>query len=136
MFSAPFSAADVAAFHTESRRPVDPEALPRSTDSRRTVAQVSGVTAITAGALGVSLSVLAWSASRDGDDASQIDIERSNRRVTALNRASLPCYGVALGAGLTWAWATWWPKSDVTLSTTAASSGIADGLSLGYSSRF
>ena len=70
--------------------------------------------ALTTAAAGLTLNGVALVTSLNARGTSQRNISEKNRTISTLNRASLPCYGVALAAGLTWAVATLWPESKVT----------------------
>ncbi|MFZ5897018.1 MAG: caspase family protein [Myxococcota bacterium] len=138
MFSTPFGESDVAAFRNSARAIRDePEsARDEPSSTRRTVAWAAGITAITAGAAGLTLSGLAMKTSFDAEGRSQFDIEASNEQIRKLNRASIPCYGVAVAAGLTWAWAKWWPESGVKFGAGSPGRHAADGLLLEVSRQF
>jgi len=134
MFSAPFGPSDVAQFRMAPRAPPADEA-PTRKSSRSTVATVAGVTAVTAAAAGVTLNALALHESLGQKDASHHDLAQSNQRIVRFNRASVPCYAVALAAGLTWAWARFWPESKVTFTTPTpeANQGKSFGLGIVHS---
>lgn len=138
MFSSPFSEADVSSFRSSAvaaRDQAPPSDATRSS-TRRTVAWVAGLTAVGAGAAGLTLSGLAVNTSQRAEGGSQRDLADSNERVRNLNRASIPCYGVALAAGLTWAWAKWWPESKVQFVAGAPGAGARDGFMLGAARSF
>jgi hypothetical protein len=136
MFSSPFSESDVLSFRTNAALVRD-EGPPQARDgTRRTVQWVAGVSAIGAGVAGATLSALAWNTSRAAEGTSQKNIAESNERIRDLNRASVPCYGVALAAGITWAFAKWWPESKVTFAAGPSNSGVAGGFTFGATRRF
>ena len=138
MFSTPFGKADVASFRhsaVEQRDEAEPSPQTRSS-ARRTIAWVSGLSALGAGAAGLTLTSLAVASSRQADGTSQRNIAESNDRVRALNHASIPCYGLAVAAGLTWAWANWWPESKVQLVAAPVGSRAGEGFLVGASRRF
>lgn len=138
IFSEPFGSADVRAFRDDAARAREPTSdepreKPRST--RRKIALVSGITALGAGAAGLGLSSAALATQMSARDASQQELDAANQRIKTLNHASFACYGVALAAGLTWAWARFWPESGVTMSV-APTGGGATGVFLGAERRF
>jgi len=140
MFAAPFGRADVLAFGTNapsSDREGDEPPPPRSEmgRGRRDVALIAGLTALTAGVSGLTLSAASLETSFRAAHDSQRDRATSNQRIRSLNYASVPCYGVALAAGLTWAWARWWPESRLTFGA-GASSALGEGLLLDVSRHF
>jgi hypothetical protein len=136
IFSTPFGPSDVAEFRS-SRAAIRDEPGGRGpSTTRRTVAWVSGLTGVAAGAAGLTLSGLAVNTSLQARGDSQRSVESSNERIRNLNRASLPCYGVALAAGLTWAWAVWWPESKVTFNAGVSGAQRADGAFFEFSRRF
>ena len=137
-FSTPFGQAEVRDFRTSAAAARDepPESSPKASSTRRSVARIAGITALTAGAAGLTLSALAINASAQAKGAPQASVASSNQQIVSLNRASLVCYGTALAAGLTWAWAKWWPESNVTVNTNSSGPGLADGLLLDFSGRF
>ena len=137
-FSTPFGQAEVRDFRSSAaaERDDSPESSPKPSSTRRQVARIAGVTALAAGAAGLTLSALAIGNSVQAKGASQATLESSNQQIVNLNRASLVCYGTALAAGLTWAWAKWWPESRVTVNTSSSGPELADGLVLDFSHRF
>jgi len=139
IFADPFGDSDVQSFRNgagRARAPVSDDVPPAPSGTRRTVALVSGITALGAGAAGLTLSALALEAQLSAQGDSQQALESANQRIQRLNRASFVCYGGALAAGLTWAWARFWPESRVTLSVAPTSRGGAAGLSLGVGRAF
>jgi len=123
IFSDAFDGGDVEAFRNSAAQvpeapPDDVHARPNRT--RRTVALVSGITALGAGAAGITLSALALGTDLNARGGSQQELDAANRQVKTLNHASFACYGVAFAAGLTWAWARFWPESGVAVSMTPA----------------
>ncbi|MGC4087581.1 MAG: caspase family protein [Polyangiaceae bacterium] len=106
LFETPFGNDDVRRFRSaalaEQRDSVSNERKVRSRDA---LPWVSGGLAIAAGAAGLTLSGLSLGSSLSKVE-SQVDIAHVNERVRDFNRASLPLYGVAAAAGLTWVWAT------------------------------
>jgi len=137
-FSTPFGQAEVRDFRASAaaERDQPPETSSKPSSSRRTVARIAGITSLTASAAGLTLTALAIETSVHAKAASQASLASSNQRIVNLNRASLVCYGTALAAGLTWAWATWWPESNVTVNTSSSGAELADGLVLNFSRRF
>jgi len=137
-FSTPFGQAEVRDFRTSAAavRDEPPESSPKASSTRRSVARIAGITALTAGAAGLTLSALAINASAQAKGAPQASVASSNQQIVSLNRASLVCYGTALAAGLTWAWAKWWPESSVTVNTSSSGPELADGVVLNFSRRF
>lgn len=138
MFSSPFSQKDVASFRNVAAEQRDAPTLDTASGSktRRTVAWAAGLTALGAGAAGLTLSGLAVESSLSARGTSQRNIVESNDRIRTFNRASIPCYGVALAAGLTWAWAKWWPESRVVFAAGPAGPNAGDGFLLGATRRF
>jgi len=136
-FSTPFGEPEVHAFRSSAaiERDEAPARAKRSA-TRRTVATVAGVSALVAGGAGLTLSALAINSSVQARGASQASLEASNQQIVNLNRASVVCYGTALAAGLTWAWAKWWPESNVTVNAQALGPSPSDGLFLDISRRF
>lgn len=138
IFSTPFSQSDVLAFRKGASAVRDqsdaPDARPRP--ARRTLAWAAGVAALTAGTAGLTFSGVALNTSLRSKGDSQRNISASNQRIRNLNRASVACYGAALAAGLTWAWAKWWPESGVTFDAQASDARASAGLTLGISRRF
>lgn len=137
-FSTPFGSAEVRDFRANAalERNEAPDASPKPSAARRSVARIAGITALTAGAAGLTLSALAIEASLHQSGASQASLASSNQQVVSLNRASIGCYGVALAAGLTWAWAKWWPESSTTVNVSSTGPALAHGLMLDLSRRF
>ena len=138
MFTTPFGKSDVRAFRT-SASAVDskPERSPdRPSSARHTIALTAGVTALTTGAAGLTFSALSVSRSLDEKHPSQVEIAERNQRIRTFNRASVACYGVALAAGLTWAWAKWWPESNVTFNAVASDTSHAQVFALGVQQSF
>lgn len=138
MFSTPFGEADVASFrHSAVEQRDEGGSSPQTrSGARRTIAWVSGLTAVGAGAAGLTLTSLAAVSSRQAEGTSQRNIAESNERVRTLNRASIPCYGLALAAGLTWAWARWWPESKVEVVASPLGASAGEGFLLGAARRF
>jgi hypothetical protein len=138
-FSTPFGQAEVRDFRSSAAAERDEppqESNSKPSSTRRSVARIAGITALTAGAAGLALSGLAIGNSVQAKSASQASLASSNQQIVNLNRASLVCYGAALAAGLTWAWAKWWPESNVTVNTSSSSPELADGMLLNFSHRF
>lgn len=126
MFSVPFDPSAVQQFRAETAaersasRADDSEPIRSST--RRTVARVTGVAALGAGAAGMTLSAISLGTSLSNPDESQRARAARNQRIQRLNVASVACYGTALAAGLVWAWAKWWPESNITITGQSAES--------------
>ncbi|HET7542631.1 MAG TPA: caspase family protein [Polyangiaceae bacterium] len=137
-FSTPFGEDEVRDFRAlaVAERDESPETKPTPSSGRRTVARVAGITALTTGAAGLFLSAAAIQTSARAKGTSQANIAASNERVVNFNRASLVCYGTALAAGLTWAWAKWWPESKVTVSASSTGPAVGDGLMFDISRNF
>ncbi|HET9959984.1 MAG TPA: caspase family protein [Polyangiaceae bacterium] len=114
IFSTPFGQADVGAFKRDAQLARD-ESPPRGPSSslRPTLLWTSGLTALAAASAGLTLNGVALGTSLNARDTSQKNMAEKNQLIRKLNRASLPCYGVAVAAGLTWAFAKWWPESRV-----------------------
>jgi len=75
-------------------------------------------------------------ASLGGKGDSQRELAESNERIRTYNRASLPCYGLSLAAGLTWAWARFWPESPVTVTARVGDAAAGGAFGLGLGGRF
>jgi hypothetical protein len=139
IFSTPFGESDVRAFRRGASATRDEanarDSGPSTGSARRTLAWTAGITALSTGTAGLTLNALALNTSLQADGASQKNLAASNQRIRNLNRASAVCYGAALAAGLTWAWARWWPESGVTFDAEGPDAR-ATGLSLGISRRF
>lgn len=135
MFSSPFGAADVLSFRTNAALVRDEREPEASGGTRRTLKWAAGLTAIGASAAGLTLNALAVNTMLQARGTSQKNIVEANDRIRTLNRSSLPCYGVALGAGITWAVAKWWPESNLTFSAGAADTN-GGGFVFGASRRF
>jgi hypothetical protein len=138
IFSHPFGSADVRAFRDDAaraREPASEEAHAQASPTRRKVALVSGITALGVGVAGLSLSSAALATQLHAESASQQELDAANQRIKTLNRASFACYGVALAAGLTWAWARFWPESGVALGAAPTGGGSA-GFFLSAERRF
>jgi len=138
MFSAPFGESDVRAFRANANlaRPEVQDAPARPSSARRTIAWTAGVTALAASAAGITFSALSLSNSREAQQASQREVAASNERIRTFNRAAVASYGVAVAAGLTWAWAKWWPESKVTFSAPSSATRDARFFGLGLQQAF
>lgn len=139
IFSHPFGSGDVDSFRSAAIRlpeTVSDDVHPKPSATRQKVALVSGVTALGMGAAGLTLSSVALGTQLGARDASQQELDAANQRIKTLNNASFACYGVALAAGLTWAWARFWPQSGVTLSAAPTAGSGSTGFFLGAERRF
>ena len=114
IFSAPFAESDVRAFKERAAAVRDaPSASDESGSLRHTIQWTFGVAALATASAGLTLNGFALGTSLAAEGTSQQNIAEKNNRIRALNRASVPCYGAALAAGLTWGIATFWPESKV-----------------------
>ena len=140
MFSVPFDPSDVQQFRAETAAersaPRADDSAHRRSSTRRTVARVAGVIALGTGAAGVTLSALSLGTSLSNPNESQRALAAHNHRVHELNVASVACYGTALAAGLVWAWAQWWPESNVTITGQSAESSGPGTFGLGVAGHF
>jgi hypothetical protein len=109
LFTKPFGSEDVAAFKAhDARDAMAPAPAPREASQHYNRLRIaSGVVALGALAAGLSTSVVAIQKYASSENATQVEIARSNDQVRALNVGSLVCYGVALAAGVGWGFMTW-----------------------------
>ncbi len=106
LFSSPFGVEDVALYSKEYRWDLSPPSRSR----RKTVARVAGWSAIAAGTLGVSATLLAFQRQGKGKNIASDKRDNINSQIRTLNRASIVLYGVAGAAAATWLTAKYWPE--------------------------